>query len=52
MFARIGNTLVLCAFLTVLASGERSASADVEANKDILERRVELWNNGDLFRVT
>lgn len=48
MSTRIKSILVVCVVFTALGGVFQTAIADPEANKIIVERRVELWNTGDL----
>jgi steroid delta-isomerase-like uncharacterized protein len=48
MFTRIKSILIICVVFTALGGALQTAAADTEANKVVVERRVELWNTGDL----
>ena len=48
MSTRVKSILIVCVVFTALGGVCQTAIADTEANKTVVERRVELWNTGDL----
>ncbi|MBC8218163.1 MAG: ester cyclase [Planctomycetes bacterium] len=48
MYPQIRNISIACILLVALGGFFQAASADTEANKAIVERRVEFWNTGGL----
>jgi len=48
MYSQISRISIACIVLVVLGGFFQTAFADTEANKTVVDRRVELWNTGDL----
>ncbi|MHC4145534.1 MAG: ester cyclase, partial [Planctomycetota bacterium] len=48
MYSQIRNISIACIISVAVGGFFQTATANPEANKTVVERRVELWNTGDL----